>query len=371
MSGELSAEQLRSFFDQDVRPYLEGYRVQVSGGQSQPPVVVYVDGQPGAGKSRANERATQERPSLVPVIGDDLRQFHPDYARLMRDDPLAMPEVTSQASGRWIGMSADYLREQRADVLIETTLRSPDAMARTIEGFREAGYVVELRVVAVPQEVSRLSTVERHTGQIEVSGAGRWTPAIAHDEAYARATGTVESLVSSGIVDRFVIEDRVGTVLFDESYSGARDDELAVAGRQASAAFDHARAVEQMTPDAARAWIELAHKQIEYVRGLRRQDTDMLSTVERIGTIDARAVATRAYPQDPERVNEATESLGAVARVAARSVARASFPRAATQAIAQPPQTGPHGSSHARYKRPHMPGQGYQGPDTNTPGINR
>lgn len=81
MSGELSAEQLRSFFDQDVRPYLEGHRVQVSGGQSQPPVVVYVGGQPGAGKSRANERATQERPSLVPVIGDDLRQFRSEERR--------------------------------------------------------------------------------------------------------------------------------------------------------------------------------------------------------------------------------------------------------------------------------------------------
>ncbi len=77
-----------------------------------------------------------------------------------------MPAATAQASGQWIGMAADYLRAQRSDVLIETTLRSPEAMVQTISAFRQAGYVVELRVVAVPQEVSRLSTVERYTRQV-------------------------------------------------------------------------------------------------------------------------------------------------------------------------------------------------------------
>ncbi len=75
MSGELGVEQLRARFDQRVVPYLEGYRVQASGSQSQPPVVVYVGGQPGAGKSRANERAAQERPSPACHLIECITEF--------------------------------------------------------------------------------------------------------------------------------------------------------------------------------------------------------------------------------------------------------------------------------------------------------
>lgn len=309
MTGELSAAQLRTRFERHVVTYLEDLRSQASGDRSSPLVVVYTGGQPGAGKSRANERATQERPSLVPVIGDDLRQFHPDYARLMREDPLSMPAATAQASGRWIGMSADYLRERHVDVLIETTLRSPDAMASTIASFREAGYAVELRAVAVPPEVSRLSTIERYTGQVESAGAGRWTPAAAHDEAFERAVATVEGLVASGAVDRFVIEDRNGTVLLDENYVGLRDKGLAEAAHKASTFFERARSIEQMAPDAARGWIELAHTQIACVRGLKEQDPDLVSTLGRVVGRDAPGVARVAYPGDARAQEQALKGL--------------------------------------------------------------
>lgn len=350
MSGQLDAEQIRAFFEQDVRPYLEELRSQTRGGGSWPPVLVYIGGQPGAGKSRANERAARARPSLVPVIGDDLRQFHPDYTRLMREDPASMPTATAQASGQWIAMAADYLREQRADVLIETTLRSPDAMASTIAAFRQAGYVVELRVVAVPHEVSRLSTVERYTGQVDNVGVGRWTPSSAHDEAYEKAVSTVEGLLASGRVDRFVIEDRAGSVLLDRSYFGVRDDELRGASQEAGVALERARSLDQMTPDAARSWLDVAQAQIMRARRLICQDPDLMATVERIGTVDARRVVPRAYPQDSARADAELEVLSAqatgagestLAATGGKAITRASYPQSATEALRPPSLQGP------------------------------
>lgn len=312
MNDELTPEQLHKRFAELIVPYLHKQQSSDAGGHSWPPVVVYVGGQPGAGKSRANERAARGRPSLVPVIGDDFRQFHPAYSRLMREDPLSMPSVTARASGQWIGMSAAYLREQRADVLIETTLRSPEAMAATIGDFREAQYVVELRVVAVPHEVSRLSTLERYLGQVEQVGAGRWTSSAAHDEAFAAAPATVEHLVARGAVDRVVIEDRTGEVLFDRSYLGDRDDGLRRAGRKAGLAVESARSVERMTPDGARAWLDLARAQCVKLSDLQvATSADLLATVERLVTRDAYAVAARAYPRDPARVNMAVNALRA------------------------------------------------------------
>ncbi len=272
----------------------------------------------------------------MPVIGDDLRQFHPDYPRLMREDPLAMPTATAQASGQWIGMSAEYLREQRADVLIETTLRSPEAMASTISSFQDAGYVVELRVVAVPHEVSRLSTVERYTSQIDAVGAGRWTPAAAHDEAYSKAVTTVEDLLATGQVDRFVIEDRTGSVLFDRSYFGVPDGQRRQLGQAAGAAFEEARNIDQLTPDAARSWLGLAQKQIERVNGLEQRNPDLLETIRVIGTVDAQAVAARAYPLDPARAQAVAQALQASISSTSNSTMRASFPSPATHTLAKP-----------------------------------
>ncbi len=275
-----------------------------------------------------------------------------------------MPAATAHASGQWIGMSAEYLREQRADVLIETTLRSPEAMAATIAGFREAGYVVELRVVAVPDAVSRLATVERYTGQVESTGAGRWTPAAAHDEAYTRAVATVEGLVLSGAIDRFVVEDRAGAVLFDRSYFGVRDGGLRTAGREAGIAFEAARNVDQMTPDAANAWLDLARVQIERVKTQGHRDSDLWATIERICTVDALAVAARAYPQDPAHMSAVTDALsGALlpappAPSTGRSATRASYPQAATQATTRPPQTEPQGRPQAHHSGPYLPGRG-------------
>lgn len=362
MNDQLSAQQLRTRFENRVIPYLEDLRSQARGAGAWPPVLVYSGGQPGAGKSRANERAAKARPSLVPVIGDDLRQFHPDYARLMREDPLSMPSATAQASGQWIGMAADYLREQRSDVLIETTLRSGEAMAQTISAFRQAGYVVKLRVVAVPHEVSRLSTVERYTRQVEDTGAGRWTPAAAHDEAYAKAIGTVEELIASGRVDRLVIEDRAGSVLLDQSYFGLRDHELAEAGQQAADALERARSVEKMTPDAARGWLDLAREQIERVRALTDTTPDLLDTVRTIATVDARTVTVRAWPQDPERARTAGDALAALLPHTDRgrdaSATRASFPHSASRALSRSPWPGPQNRPRAYRELPPLRGRG-------------
>lgn len=342
MSGELSDEQLRSIFTEDVRPYVESQRLLATGGRSWPPVLVYTGGQPGAGKSRANERVSQLRPSLVPVVGDDLRRFHPDYARLMREDPLGMPAATAQASGQWIGMAAEYLREQRADVLIEATLRSPAAMASTIAAFREAGYVVELRAVAVPGEVSRLSTVERYTGQVAASGAGRWTPAASHDEAFEQAPRTVEELVAAGAVDRFVVEDRAGAILTDMSFFGFRDDVLRGVAREAAEAFDQARGVDKMSTAQAREWLDLAQMQVGRLAALRVRDADLLHTIERVATVDAAAVAGTAFPGDADRRRAVTEKLTDAAARVVRAPRQIERRRASDSAYGgSAPSTGP------------------------------
>lgn len=79
MSGQLSPEQLRQGFTEQVQPYLEMNR----GGDTDvsPPRFISVGGQPGAGKSGALRQAKRDNPGAVVVNGDELRQFHPATRR--------------------------------------------------------------------------------------------------------------------------------------------------------------------------------------------------------------------------------------------------------------------------------------------------
>ena len=65
------------------------------------PLTVFFGGQPGAGKTMGQRRIEAMHPDehLVKIIGDDLRQFHPDYTRLVEEAPLDMPSATAHASG--------------------------------------------------------------------------------------------------------------------------------------------------------------------------------------------------------------------------------------------------------------------------------
>jgi zeta toxin family protein len=251
------------------------------------------------------EEAGAALPGSVTVNGDELRQFHPDYARLMREDPLRMPEVTASASGPWVGMSNEYLRERYISAVVETTLRQPDVLLREFKAFRQAGYETELRVVAVPLEVSRLGTVTRYLEQIKDAGAGRWTPGEHHDIAAAAVPGTVAALVTSGLVDRVVIQDRDGRVFHDARVSQDGPQQA----RISADAVERARSVESMNPQQAQRWLQHLEQALRDQAHLGEDDSDLVRVTSQLATADATEVVARAHPEDREAQQMRLEQL--------------------------------------------------------------
>lgn len=96
VGGSLKVD-VEGIWRDDIRPVVDAAE------RSDKPCTVFVGGQPGAGKTRATHlvrvSGLHDGP-LLPVNGDDLRQYHPDYDRLCDEEPLAMPERTAKASGR-------------------------------------------------------------------------------------------------------------------------------------------------------------------------------------------------------------------------------------------------------------------------------
>ena len=302
--GELSEAQLREIFERHIRPQFD--RVGSSLRADPVPTMVLLGGQPGSGKSRAIGRIEAQYPGIISVVGDDLRIRHPDYDRLMREDPLSMPRETGQAASRWARMAMEYLREQRRSALVETTLRQPDMVREVVTEFRQAGYRIELRVVAVPLEVSRLGTIARYADQVEKSGAGRWAVSTVHDTAAAAVPGTASDVVRDGMIDHVTIESRQGEVYFETSLRPQQWMSAALDVRQA---IDAAREPERLPAAEARAWLETATTSVQTCVRSGQSDSDLLATVGRMVDRDAPRVVRAAYPGDERAQRRALERL--------------------------------------------------------------
>ena len=295
--SDLPPGELQKLFETRVIPHLHDNQNPEHPASGQRPWFISVGGQPGAGKGRVIEAAGRAHPGSVIVNGDDLRTFHPDYPRLMATDPLSMPEATAQAAGNWVGMSNQWLRDNRVSAVVETTLRQPAVLLREFEAFKQAGYGTELRVAP---EVSRLGTLTRYVEQVRDTGAGRAVTAEGHDIPTAAVPGTVETLVASGVV----VQDRDGRVFLDTEASRG-GPELAA---KVQDVVDQARDVTSMTSGQAQAWCRAAESTINALQRVP-VDHDLLQVVARLAGADATAIATQAWPNEPTRQQRQVDKL--------------------------------------------------------------
>lgn len=186
--------------------------------RSDGPCTVFVGGQPGAGKTRATHMVLgmglHDGP-LLPVNGDDLRQYHPDYDRLCDEEPLVMPERTAKASAEWIRMTMEHVTANGISAVVEGTWRNAATVLDEAANAKRAGRSTHAVVLAVPPALSRLAMLERYYRDRSVGLPARWTPAAAHDNAVANLPATVRAVAMSPLVDRLIVIGRDGGVLYD------------------------------------------------------------------------------------------------------------------------------------------------------------
>lgn len=181
------------------------------------PAVVLMGGQPGSGKSGLLDEATAylstPQAPAVQIVGDDLRDYHPDFKRLLAVDDRTAAAATDQDSGRWVEMSIEYARKNRYSVAIEGTMRNPQVPLQTAAAFRGDGYDVEAWVMAVDPLSSKLGILLRYHQQREAFGHGRFTIDAAHDAGVTGLLDSVDALQDAQAVDRFLVATRGPNVI--------------------------------------------------------------------------------------------------------------------------------------------------------------
>ncbi|MFG2887592.1 zeta toxin family protein [Streptomyces sp. NPDC048297] len=243
----LTGEEHRWIFDHLILPVL----AERTSPQDRP-VVVYLMGQPGSGKTSMTRmvlRSLRGRPTRI--SGDDFKSAHPDYYRLLQEEPRTAGARIRADYRAWQVLAEQYVRERRSDAVIEIAPSGAAAFVNTALLYREAGYRVELAVLAVRAPDSRQGTADRCAQLLRLGAAGRFTTAGGHDEHFAALQEAVAAAEHVPVADLVTVMRRDGSVLY-------RNERGPGGAWERSAGARHALVAEHYRPytdqEAARFW---------------------------------------------------------------------------------------------------------------------
>lgn len=180
------------------------------------PITVLIGAQPAAGKTSGQKRTIELYDTeLIPIVGDDFRQFHPQYAEIMDTDPLVMPDATKQLAARLVEKSIEYANRCGFSTIIEGTWRSSDVVMNTAKAAKDYGREVHLTVLATKPSISRIGMFSRYYDDTSHGIKARWTPPIAHEIVLKRLDSNIMDFASSDLFDCYKAITRSGKLLYD------------------------------------------------------------------------------------------------------------------------------------------------------------
>ena len=180
------------------------------------PVVVFIGGQPGAGKTATTAMIKHTmglRGPVAHVCGDFYKPYHPDYSRLLEKDDRTAGAYTRLDTRLWHAAAEDWVQSRGCHAVVETALADPREFAETAGRFRAAGTRVEVAVMGVPEALSRLGIVDRYLRQVEIHGHGRFVAQSNHDACYRGVRETVAAIQTQETADNVVVFRRGATVV--------------------------------------------------------------------------------------------------------------------------------------------------------------
>ena len=191
---------------------LEYYKSMYS--PTENPKVVLLGGQPGAGKSGL-ENMVNIKKNYVSISGDDYREYHPRFKEINLEHGREASKYTQQWAAEITEKLIRELRKEKYNLIIEGTLRTAELPLKEASAFKKAGYEVELNVVVVKPEKSRLGTLERYEAMLKQNKVPRMTPKEHHDLVVNNIGNNLEIIYNSKAFDNIKLFDRENNLLYN------------------------------------------------------------------------------------------------------------------------------------------------------------
>jgi predicted ABC-type ATPase len=216
MSAGTGSDRLSPQRHEAIRRLIGTVHLEQSLPQERPRAII-IAGQPGAGKegfAKDAQRELAETGGAVLIDPDRLRQWHPSYGRLLREDDKAAAERVHADASQWAKELRRDAIEGRRNIVLDATLNDKDKARELLGQLRNAGYEIEVRALAVHQRDSRQGVHARYENAKAQGGAARWVPEGAQDEAYNGMPVALGHIERNGWADKISVVRRDGTVVY-------------------------------------------------------------------------------------------------------------------------------------------------------------
>ena len=195
------------------------------------PLAIVIGAQPGAGKSTVMGDIRRRVESLgwtVEIDTDELRTHHPQHKRFLDEDDQTAGTRTNRDANRWAEMLRNKSKDKCVNVLLESSMRTPESLSVLLKDFRSAKYGTEVHVLAVKPRLSELSILLRYEKQRAATGHGRLVPSEFHLSALNGMLETVRRIEEEKLTDRLFVHlrDVVAPVYSNEIKDGEWIGEL-------------------------------------------------------------------------------------------------------------------------------------------------
>ncbi|MGI5532467.1 zeta toxin family protein [Streptomyces syringium] len=180
------------------------------------PVVVFVAGQAGSGKTLVMDlvhAALEQRGGAVRVDRDTYKTLHPHYGAFLAEDVRTAGVRVRPETYHWQAEAEAHARSRRFDVVAEEALADPAGWLATLAAYREADYRIEVVALAVPEAVSQLGVLDRYLRLAE-EGRARYVGWDNHDACAAALPTALAEVEAGRLADRVVVVRRAGEVLY-------------------------------------------------------------------------------------------------------------------------------------------------------------
>ncbi|MET9662732.1 zeta toxin family protein [Streptomyces sp. NPDC006510] len=180
------------------------------------PVVVFVAGQAGSGKTLVMDlvhAALERRGGVVRVERDAYKAVHVHYQEFLAEDVRTAGIKVRAETYRWQAEVEAHARACRYDVVAEEALGDPAGWLASVAAYRAAGYRVEVVALAVPEAVSQLGVLDRYLRLAE-EGRARYVGWDNHDACAAALPTALAEIEAGRLADRVVVVRRAGKVLY-------------------------------------------------------------------------------------------------------------------------------------------------------------
>jgi predicted ABC-type ATPase len=220
IAGQLSPEMnLRIYREKEI------FEKAVAGVVPQKhPVAIILGGQNASGKSTLGEQFLptyrHTGVGIVRIEGDALRDYHPNFELYNKENDKLMVAYTARDSGEWTRRLIEDAGRSYMNMLIETTMRSPEVVCETARRLHNAGYNVQVKIIVVSYDQSLIGCYERYETMKVARGAGRFVHEHALTASYTAMPETLLRLQREGLCSCIHLYTREKT-LFQNDYHAA------------------------------------------------------------------------------------------------------------------------------------------------------